>query len=94
MDTAEPDDVAAKRDDVGAAIREALRDVRDLGGAANVAHAILVGEDDHERLVVVDAAGDELLIALLKDMQRQRLAGDKHELEWKDWKVSGHMNEQ
>lgn len=76
--------------DVRAAIGEPFEDLCDPGRAGDVGEALIrVPQDDRERLVRL-AAGDELPVARLEDVQRQDLVGEEHQFEREQRDVVEH----
>ena len=74
----------AADDDVHAAVVEALQHLLDPRGAADRAGAVVVAQDDPERLVLVQRAPDHPLVAVLEDVQRDLLAGQQHQRQLED----------
>ena len=46
---------------------------------ADLADAVVVGEDEPELRSVLEALGDQLLVALLEDVERHLLGREEHE---------------
>jgi LAO/AO transport system kinase len=76
--------------DVRAPVRESLEDLRDPRSTSDLAHTVLVDEDDRERLVLIEAAGRHLLVARFEDVQRQEFAGDEDQLKREEGEVVDH----
>src|SRR3954447_10531962 len=77
----QPEAGAALDDDVEPAVVEALDHLGDRRERPDLAQAVLVGVDDAERDVVLNALADELAVARLEDMEWHLLRGQEHEAE-------------
>ncbi len=73
-DLEHPHDLAAADDDVQAAVVEPLDHLDQLGGAAQLAGAVVVGEEEGELLAVPLAVSDQPPVAVLEDVERHELA--------------------
>src|SRR6188472_1032855 len=69
----EPEPVAALDDDVQPAVLEALDDLDDARESPRPAEAVVVREDEAERLLALEALGDELAVPRLEDVERHLL---------------------
>lgn len=61
-----------------------LDDIGDFGGAADLRDAFFFGPQNAERLAGLETFRDHLFIARLKDVQRQRSAGQEYHVERKE----------
>ena len=71
--------LAARDDDVEAAVVELVDDVVDRRRATLAREGVVVVQHDAEDVAARAARGDQRLVALLEDVQRQDLAGQQHE---------------
>jgi len=68
-------------DDVHAAVIVALSDRQDFCGAAYVGQTAFLRANDPKELFLLDALADHFLVARFENMQRQRCAGEQHEIQ-------------
>ena len=88
LDEAEP--LPPLDDDVEPAVREALQHPGDRGERPDLANPVLIGEDEPELAVARQALPDQLLVAILEDVQRHALGREQDELERKESDL-GHL---
>jgi hypothetical protein len=77
----EAEGVAPLDDDVEPTVGEALEHLDDACAGSDLPHAVLVGEDEAEFDVLVEALADELLVAGLEDVQGRLLAWEEDGVE-------------
>ena len=70
--------------DVHPPVVEALEHVIDACGAADGARAVVIAQDDAERLALLERGPDHPLVAVLEDVQRDLLARKQHEGQLED----------
>ena len=68
-------------DDVQAAVVEALEHLGDRRPGADVAQPVVVGEDEPELALLVEALADQLAVARLEDVQRHQLGREQDDPE-------------
>ena len=79
LEQAEP--LPALDDDVEPAVVEAVEHLGDGGERADLAQAVVVGVDQPELALLVEALADQLLVAVLEDVQRDLLGREQHDPE-------------
>ncbi len=80
-DLAEPEPLTPLDEDVHAAVFEARENLGDACSCPHVADSVVVGVHEPELALVLDALADQLLVALLEDVQREPLGRQKDETE-------------
>jgi hypothetical protein len=86
----DPERAGAAREDVQAPVLHALQDAGDLHRAARLAHAVLADPDDAELALALEHLGDHRPVALLEDVQRHVLVGQRDEAEREQREVLHH----
>ena len=77
----QPEPLAALDDDVEPAVVEAVEHLGDGRERADLAQAVVVGEDEPELTLLGEAFADQLLVAVLEDVQRDLLGREQHDPE-------------
>lgn len=73
-------------DDIHPPVFVAFDDFVDGGGATDIENAFVAGEHDAELGLFLQHGGDHFLVAIFKNMKRERCAGEQHDLEREEGK--------
>ena len=88
----EPESVAALDDDVEPAVLEAREHLDDACPRPEVAKPVVVGVDQTELSVLLEALVDELLVPLLEDVERELLGREQDDAERKQSELVHHSS--
>ena len=86
----QPEARAALDDHVHPSVGELLQHLGDGGAGADLGEARVAREQQAELAALAHALADQLLVALLEDVERDALGRQQHELEWEEADLLGH----